>query len=203
LVDIAPWETEDDSCTGRAKSWVRFMMRTRSIQRGVVAIVAGLTMAGATFGFATADGAAEIVVKPNSNLSWAPWTGEPHHPGDAGAPPDAIERFDSLHRFGADRPVFEPAVRGQRLWVFVRQPRHDATKQVGFANADGSLTPTAFTIAEGGLDGVLGTNPGPIYAKIFDPASVSIPRRTTRGRRPASPSTGGRRRCTRRAPAPR
>ncbi len=39
---------------------------------------------------------------------------------------------------------------------------NDATKQVVFANADGSLTSIAFTITEGGLDGVLGTNPGPI-----------------------------------------
>lgn len=45
----------------------------------------------------------------------------------------------------------------------------DATKQVAFASADGSLASTPFTITEGGLDGALGTNPGPIYTKIFDP----------------------------------
>lgn len=43
-------------------------MRSRSIQRGIVAIIVGLTVAGATFGFTHVAGAAAIVVKPNSNL---------------------------------------------------------------------------------------------------------------------------------------
>lgn len=46
---------------------------------------------------------------------------------------------------------------------------NDATRQVTFANPDGSLAPTAFTIVEGGLDGGLGTTPGPIFTKVFDP----------------------------------
>lgn len=45
---------------------------------------------------------------------------------------------------------------------------HDATKVPMFANADGSLN-TPFTITEGTMDGLLGTTPGPIYVKIFDP----------------------------------
>jgi hypothetical protein len=44
----------------------------------------------------------------------------------------------------------------------------DATKQVVFANADGSFA-TPFTLVEGVLDGNLGAVPGPVYAKIFDP----------------------------------
>lgn len=45
---------------------------------------------------------------------------------------------------------------------------HDATKQVVFANADGSFT-TPFTLVEGVMDGGIGTTPGPVYVKTFDP----------------------------------
>ena len=45
---------------------------------------------------------------------------------------------------------------------------HDATKVPMLANADGSLS-TPFTLTEGTMDGALGTTPGPIYVKIFDP----------------------------------
>ena len=43
-----------------------------------------------------------------------------------------------------------------------------ATKVTLAANADGSMS-TPFTISEGVMDGTLGTNPGPIYVRSFDP----------------------------------
>ena len=43
------------------------------------------------------------------------------------------------------------------------------TKQVVTANADGSLAPTPFTLTEGIADGSLGTNPGPVMVRSFDP----------------------------------
>lgn len=44
-----------------------------------------------------------------------------------------------------------------------------ATKQTVTANADGSLTLTPFTITEGTAEGSLGTNPGPVMVRSFDP----------------------------------
>ena len=44
-----------------------------------------------------------------------------------------------------------------------------ATKQIVTANADGSLTSTPFAITEGTADGSLGTNPGPVMVRSFDP----------------------------------
>ncbi len=46
------------------------------------------------------------------------------------------------------------------------------TKQVVTANADGSLPTTPFTITEGTADGTLGTNPGPVMVRSFDPDGV-------------------------------
>ncbi len=43
------------------------------------------------------------------------------------------------------------------------------TKQVVTADADGSLGVTPFTITEGIADGSLGTNPGPVMVRSFDP----------------------------------
>ena len=43
------------------------------------------------------------------------------------------------------------------------------TKQTVTANANGSLSATPFTITEGVVDGGLGTNPGPIMVRSFDP----------------------------------
>ncbi len=43
------------------------------------------------------------------------------------------------------------------------------TKQTVTANTDGSLAPTPFTITEGTADGSLGTNPGPLMVRSFDP----------------------------------
>ncbi len=43
-----------------------------------------------------------------------------------------------------------------------------ATKVTMLANADGSMS-TPFTITEGVMDGTLGTNPGPLYVRSFDP----------------------------------
>ncbi len=46
---------------------------------------------------------------------------------------------------------------------------YGATKQVVTANADGSLGATSFTLSEGVIDGTLGTQPGPLMVRSFDP----------------------------------